>query len=293
NDPQLRGRVVFIEDYDMNVARHMVAGVDIWLNNPRRPQEASGTSGQKAAMNGAPNFSVLDGWWREAWNGENGWAIGEERDYQEHHEQDEADALSLYATLEEEIIPRYYGGQDKASDNAPWIEVVKESIATITPQFNMQRMVKDYTNLLYIPAQESGEKLSRAGYEEARSLAEWKQYIREQWDGVRIEAEKKGTVHSTVGESLPMSARVYLNGIAPQDVQVEIVTGIQVGDELEDISIHPMTLEGEIEEGVHRYEGEFKPARSGRQAYGIRVVPSNDLFADPMEMGKIRWAEEG
>jgi starch phosphorylase len=145
------GRLVFLEDYDMNIARYLVQGVDVWLNTPRRPMEASGTSGMKAALNGVLNFSVLDGWWREAYNGRNGWAIGEDKDPQAPEIQDQADALSLYSTLENEIIPLYY---DRNADLIPmdWIEHMKNSLRTITPQFSTRRMVKEYVERLYVPA---------------------------------------------------------------------------------------------------------------------------------------------
>ncbi|MCJ7696448.1 MAG: alpha-glucan family phosphorylase, partial [Anaerolineaceae bacterium] len=146
------GRLVFLEDYDMDMARDLVQGVDVWLNTPRRPREASGTSGEKAALNGTLNFSVLDGWWREGFNGENGWAIGNETEYATEEEQDNADALSLYETLENEIIPLYY--QQRSADGLPadWLAKVKESIRTLAPQFSMRRMVKEYMTNYYVPA---------------------------------------------------------------------------------------------------------------------------------------------
>ena len=152
------GRLVFLEEYDMNLGRYLTQGVDVWLNTPRRPNEASGTSGEKAALNGALNFSVLDGWWREGFNGGNGWAIGEDNDYDNSETQDQKDALSLYDTLENEIVPLYYNL--RSSDNLPgeWIARMKDSIRTLAPQFSMRRMVKEYTNQLYLPAmQEQGE----------------------------------------------------------------------------------------------------------------------------------------
>jgi len=144
--------LVFLEDYDMNLARYLLQGVDVWLNTPRRPNEASGTSGMKAAMNGVLNFSVLDGWWREGYNGSNGWAIGEDRDYDNPDLQDQADAESLYDSLENQIIPLYY--QERSSDGLPgeWIGRMKESMRTISPRYNMHRMVKDYVERLYLPA---------------------------------------------------------------------------------------------------------------------------------------------
>jgi starch phosphorylase len=144
------GRLVFLEDYDMNLARYLVQGVDVWMNNPRRPNEASGTSGMKAALNGALNFSVLDGWWREAYNGSNGWAIGPDADLDTEVD-DDTDAESLYDTLENQIIPLYYN--ERNIDNVPveWMEMVKESMRTITPQFGTRRMLKEYIERLYVP----------------------------------------------------------------------------------------------------------------------------------------------
>jgi starch phosphorylase len=151
------GRLVFLEDYDMNLARYLVQGVDVWLNTPRRPNEASGTSGQKAALNGVLNFSVLDGWWREGYNGKNGWAIGKDIDYENTEHQDDADAESLYDILENEIIPLYY--QERNSDGLPgdWIARMKESIRTLAPQFSTRRMVCDYVEDMYIPAMLSSQ----------------------------------------------------------------------------------------------------------------------------------------
>ncbi|NPA92509.1 MAG: alpha-glucan family phosphorylase, partial [Chloroflexi bacterium] len=151
------GRLVFVEDYDMNLARYLVQGVDVWLNTPRRPNEASGTSGMKAAINGVLNFSVLDGWWREGYNGRNGWAIGDETTYDDPAAQDAADAESLYTVLENEIIPLYY--KRRASDGLPveWLARVRESIRTITPQFSTRRMVKEYMQMLYLPAMQGSQ----------------------------------------------------------------------------------------------------------------------------------------
>jgi starch phosphorylase len=153
------GRMVFLEDYDMNIARYLVQGVDVWLNTPRRPNEASGTSGEKAALNGVLNFSVLDGWWREGYNGMNGWAIGGDVDVPDPNQQDDADAESLYDSLENEIIPLYY--TNRSADNLPgeWIGRIKESIRTLAPQFSMRRMVKEYVNQLYVPAMKSEDTI--------------------------------------------------------------------------------------------------------------------------------------
>ncbi|MFN3929763.1 MAG: alpha-glucan family phosphorylase, partial [Thermoflexus sp.] len=153
-DPSFGGRIVFIEDYDMEVARYLVQGVDVWLNTPRRPLEASGTSGQKAALNGVLNLSVLDGWWREGYNGANGWAIGEDRDYENPEVQDTADAASLYDLLENAVVPLYY---DVEADGIPhrWLRMVKESIRSLAPFFNTRRMLKEYLREMYLPALEA------------------------------------------------------------------------------------------------------------------------------------------
>jgi starch phosphorylase len=144
------GRLVFLEDYDLNLARYLVQGVDVWMNTPRIPNEASGTSGQKAAMNGVINFSILDGWWREGFNGLNGWAIGEDIVYENNEQQDAADATSLYDTLENKIVPLYY--EDRSADNLPydWIAMMKESIRTLSPRFTIRRMLKEYTEQMYL-----------------------------------------------------------------------------------------------------------------------------------------------
>jgi starch phosphorylase len=144
------GRLVFLDDYDLNLARYLIQGVDIWMNTPRRPNEASGTSGQKAAMNGVINFSVLDGWWREGYNGLNGWTIGDEQEYENNELQDAADAASLYDTLENKIVPLYY--RERSADGLPsdWIALIKESIRTLSPHFSVHRMVKEYTERMYL-----------------------------------------------------------------------------------------------------------------------------------------------
>jgi len=165
-DPAFGGRIAFVEDYDMHVAHYLVQGVDVWLNTPKRPREASGTSGMKAAINGVPNLSVLDGWWAEGYNGINGWAIGEDHIFEDPTAQDQADAESLYRLLEEEVIPLYY---QRDSDNIPrgWIQVVKEAIRTAAPIFSTRRMIKEYTQELYVPAARN------AGVIEAEWEAAW------------------------------------------------------------------------------------------------------------------------
>jgi starch phosphorylase len=153
-DYQTSGRIVFLEDYDLNTARLLVQGVDVWMNTPRRPNEASGTSGMKAALNGTLNFSVLDGWWHEGFNGSNGWAIGDETDYEDPNVQDEKDAASLYDTLENEIIPMYYQTRGMGDASYQWIAKIKENMRTLPWQFSTRRMLKEYLRKMYLPALE-------------------------------------------------------------------------------------------------------------------------------------------
>jgi starch phosphorylase len=238
-------------------------------------------------MNGAPNLSVLDGWWREGYDGRNGWAIGEERSYDDQDAQDEEDALSLYNTLEEEIVPLFYGSDEQ---RAAWWTIVKESIATITPQYNMQRMVKEYTLQLYIPAGESGEAYRADSFGTAHSVTQWKQKIRDHWHGVQVYADPLATMQTAVGEPLTASASVRLNGLSPDDVAVELVLSDESGNDLQALSVTPMQLQHQSDDDIYRYEAAFVAERSGRHAYGIRVRPNHPALIHPMELGKTRWA---
>ncbi len=287
--PDFFGKIVFLEDYEMNVARHMLAGVDVWLNNPRRPLEASGTSGEKAAMNGAPNFSVLDGWWREGWDGKNGWAIGEERAYANTDEQDLEDSLSFYDTLEGQIVPLFYDRNDEGIP-AGWLEVVKASIASLSPRFSMHRQVKDYTNLLYHPAQVGNARVTTDDFMPARQLAMWKSGLRSWWNNVAVDADTIDVTQTHVGETLAVTAQVHLGDLDPGDVRVEFVTGQEEQGELRYPDAHEMTVAGTSGEGIYRYELRYSPYHSGRHVYGVRVVPNHPNLFHKLEMGLVKWA---
>jgi len=287
--PEFEGKIVFVENYDMNVARHLISGVDIWLNTPRRPHEASGTSGEKAAASGAPNFSVLDGWWVEGFDGDNGWAIGEEREYKDEETQDEADALSLYQTLEEEIIPLFYD-RDEAGIPHGWVQVMKNSIRTCAPRFSMMRMVKDYVNQFYLPAAVSGQQYQGDGYAVAKQMAAWKEEIRRRWDAVGIQVSNAPAMQLEVGESLGIDARLWLNGVREEDVAVEIVYGRNdATGAMEDPQVAPLTRVGE-EGGALRYHGELTPGASGKLVVGVRARPDNPDLIYPYELGLSKWA---
>jgi starch phosphorylase len=287
--PEFAGKVIFLENYDMNIARHLICGVDVWLNTPRRPREASGTSGQKAALSGIPNFSVLDGWWAEGYDGSNGWAIGEEREYKDLATQDEADAYSLYTTLEEVIIPTYYDRDPDTGVPNKWTKIMKDAIRTCAPRFSMRRMVIDYTERYYLPAAEQGALYQANGGALAKEALAWRSQIRNRWQHVRVEVDTLPTEVITVGDAVHIQAKVWLNGVAPTDVAVELVTGGVDGDnELSEPVAMTMTQIGQ-DGDAFTYALTFTPERSGQLAVAVRVRPDRPhqiLPIDPL----VRWA---
>ena len=284
-----RGKVIFLENYDIDMARHLVSGTDLWLNNPIRPHEASGTSGQKAALNGQPNCSILDGWWAEAYNGKNGWAIGEEREYHDANVQAEADSLSLYELLENEIIPTYY---ERGSDGIPhqWIAIMKEAIRTCLPNFSMRRMVKEYTTRFYVPEILQGMRIEKNRYEEARILAAWKDKVRQGWSGLAIYADGRRDGQLSLGEGTDVYAWVRADALRPEDLTVELVYGEASDEAVVPQYTLPMTYTRQEADGSYRYEMRLQPPESGSIAYGVRVLPNHPALGGKHEMGLIRWA---
>jgi starch phosphorylase len=287
--PEYWDKVGFIEDYDMNVARYLVQGVDLWLNNPRRPREASGTSGQKAAMNGVPNLSVLDGWWVEGYHGNNGWVIGEEREYRDHEVQDEADALSLYRALEHDIIPLYF---DRGEDGVPhgWVAVAKEAMRSSLWAFSFRRMLAEYCQQLYGPSAHSSARFTAGQFAVARELVAWKLQVSEQWEAVEAVAHGPNESQLTIGEAAPVSANVYLGALRPEHVLVEIVYGEDRGEALARPADVAMALAGSQANGLHLYRGDFEPNHSGALIYGVRVLPYHPAMLNKHEVGLALWA---
>ena len=287
---EFRRRMVFLENYDMRLARILVQGVDVWLNNPLRLHEASGTSGMKVLANGGLNLSCLDGWWPEAYNGENGWAIGDGRIYDDLAFQDHIESESLYNLLEREIIPLFY---ERTVDDVPrkWIARVKESIRSNCPVFSTIRMLREYAEKLYFPALERSGRLADDNFAVSRRLAGWKEALHEQWHQVHIaEVTAEAQEVLKVGAELPVRARVHLGSIDPQDIAVEVYTG-------------PLDPAGEItgggpvvmrhiqheNDGVHLFEGVVPCTVSGRHGFAIRVVPSHEDLADRYDQGLVVW----
>lgn len=288
-DERFRRSIVFLEDYDMNVARYLVQGVDVWLNTPRRPLEASGTSGMKAAANGALNLSVQDGWWDEGYSPEVGWAIGHGEEYTDTQQQDAIEGRALYDLLEKEVVPLFY---TRGRDGLPrgWIAKMKASMSTLGPMFNAHRMVAEYTERFYIPAGASYEKLKADRFASAERLATWHQKVRQHWGDLRIEKVQADTeADLKVGSHLTVSAELVLGALQPEDVSVELYYG-------------PLDSEGNLTEAAHIVEmertrtaaslpgaddgtcsftGKIPCDQSGRYGFAVRVLPkgkSQDLI---------------
>lgn len=288
-DPEVRHRFCFLEDYDMSIARELLHGADVWLNTPLRPQEACGTSGMKATMNGALNCSVLDGWWAECFDPELGWAIASAETLDDPLRRDELEANSLFDLLEHQIIPRYY---DRDGDlPRGWIATMKRSIAQIGPFVSSNRMVRDYVDQLYRPAAEDSRRLRADGYAGARALASWRQHVIDHWHEVHVDDVHVDEGIADLFTSREVVATVALGHLSPTDVEVQLVSGIvgQTG-ELESRSTVPMSPIGDPVDGHHRYRGELTLDTAGRRGITVRVVPRHELLTDPLELGCVAWA---
>lgn len=288
----IENRVVFVEDYDSYIARRLVQGVDLWLNHPLRPLEASGTSGMKLAPNGGLNLSVLDGWWCECYNGNNGWAIGAETKNGTVEFQNEVDASSLYQLLENQIIPLYYAKPDGKLPLA-WLQLMRESIRTVTPVFNTHRMVKEYTERLYIPAAKSHEDFARENCQAATQLSQWKSKMRKDWLQVRVHDVQVGNQdrqNIPVGESLQVSARVHLGGVDPNHVRVEAYHGEAENGGVKNPTVTVLDASGQNGDGSYIYQGLVPASESGAYGFSVRVVPTHPHLMQTHELRLITWS---
>ncbi|HEX7603697.1 MAG TPA: alpha-glucan family phosphorylase, partial [Polyangiaceae bacterium] len=290
----LRGKVVFVEDYDMRIARALVSGVDVWLNTPRRPLEASGTSGMKAAANGALNVSVLDGWWAEAWTAHGrdvGWAIGHGEEY-EDGTGDAIEAELLYDLLEREVIPTFFDREGKDGLPRAWIKKSKNAIAKLVPMFNTARMVREYTERFYVPSHKLWHRMVDGDLRGARELTAWKERAAAAWSAVKILDVKRETAEEVcVGDPVRVSAVVALGPLAPEDVVVELYHGASAGShDLTRGDVVRMKVETVLEGGSYRYAGEIPTNESGAHAFAVRVMPWNAAMSNPYETSLMRWA---
>jgi starch phosphorylase len=285
-------RLVFVEDYDSYIARRLVQGVDLWLNHPLRPLEASGTSGMKIAPNGGLNLSVLDGWWCEGHNGNNGWTIGSEIASGSVDFQNQVDANSLYQLLENQIIPLYYAKPDGKLPLA-WLQLMRESIRSVTPVFNTHRMVKEYTERLYIPAAQSHEEFSRDNCAAATHLSQWKSQMRKDWPQVRIhevQIGNKDRQNIPVGESLQLAARVHLGGVNPEHVRVEAYHGESENGGIKNPTVTMLNESGKNGDGSYMYHGFVPASESGAYGFSVRVVPTHPHLMQQHELRLITWS---
>jgi starch phosphorylase len=285
-----RGRILFVEDYDMGVARALVAGVDVWLNTPRRPLEASGTSGMKAGLNGALNASILDGWWVEGYAGDNGFAIGRGEEYADAGQGDNVEAQALYRLLEDDIVPLYYERDAQGLPRA-WIARMKRSIASIAPAFNTTRMVREYVETYYAPGLRRHQRMVEGGLSAARSICDWKARVREAWGGVRVDnVSQSGPTRVPSGQPLGVACEVSLGTLAPSDVAVELYYGrASVGGALERGATSPMRCAAELGGGKYRFEGEIPTDESGDHAFGVRVIPYHEALPNRFAAQLVRW----
>jgi starch phosphorylase len=291
DDPAVRHRITFLPDYDIGMARFLYWGVDVWLNNPLRPLEACGTSGMKAALNGALNLSIMDGWWDEWFDGENGWAIPSADGLNDPDRRDDLEANALYDLIEKNVAPRFYDRKGDVPQR--WVQMVRHTLTSLGPKVLASRMVAEYVRRLYAPAAQSSQRMLAKDFAAARSLAAWVADVVAKWPGVavlHVDSQLSGAGDAQVGESLTLRAEVALAGLTPADVDVDAVYGAVDGDErltdYETISLRPVGAT----DGTFRFEGEMPLERTGGFGYTVRVLPKNELLASPAELGLIASA---
>jgi starch phosphorylase len=290
-DERFRYKIVFLEDYDINVGRYMVQGVDVWLNTPRRPMEASGTSGMKAAVNGVLNLSVLDGWWPEGCADGTGWAIGRGEEYNDHDYQDAVEGHLLYDTLEREVVPLFYK-RDEDGIPREWIKNMKIAIKKLGFAFSSHRMVAEYTERFYLSADNDYRKLSTKEYALVKEMANWRKRVEEDWSGIKVvslEAELGDEVLRS-GDEIPVVAEVELGELKPDDVAVELYHG-QVNDQEAIVNAHIEQMElHKSSNSTHFYKGTIVCQYAGRYGFSLRVVPGHHALSHRLLPGLIVWA---
>ena len=288
--PQFKGKIFLLENYNIAMSRYLVSGVDVWLNNPRRPMEASGTSGQKASVNGVINFSVLDGWWAEGYNQYNGWTIGTNAEFDSYEAQDNADSESLYRTLESKIVPMYYN-KDKDGMSSKWIETMKNSIISTGGKYSTARMLVDYTNNLYIPLC----NLTKTYYEDIDNVAAfnmWKKDIASNWKDIKItQVNNLDNITIDAGNNIEVRCEVELPNINQENIDVEVYYGkILDNGIVENVSIIPMKLEKQDEETrKYYYVAKIELITGGNYGYTFRVMPKHEMILEPTNLNLVKW----
>jgi starch phosphorylase len=262
--------------------------VDLWLNNPVHPLEASGTSGMKAGINGVLNLSVLDGWWEEGYDGTNGWAIKPASALLDEARRDQEESRTLYEILQDKVIPLYYEGGDMGYPPG-WVEMAKSSIATLLPRFNSIRMLQEYAEKFYAPAARQWQRYCADGFEAARDLAAWKARVREAWDHVSVRRVDDSPHRVPYGTALVLEVAVDLGGLSPEDIAVEVLLGrpgVWYGEQLRS---YRMSDAGNGTDGLRRYTLNVTPDLCGKLEYRVRAYPTHDLLTHRFEMGLMKW----
>ena len=290
-DPRFIGRIVFVPGYDITLAKRLVQGVDVWMNNPTRPQEASGTSGEKAAMNGVMHFSVLDGWWVEGYRPEAGWALPQERTYDDQHYQNELDSATIYTIIENEIAPIYYDKDYVTGRSARWIEYIKNCIAKVACNFTTNRMLTDYCNQYYLPQSKAVGELIADDFKAAREIAGWKKYVERQWANVDVVSYTRPDASYNLGPDAHMQAEVVLNigGLQPEDIGVEML--FCTTDRKGRLHIQDKTEFELVEFGdsVAKYSTSILPERTGMYQVATRIYAKNPQLPHRQDFALVRW----
>jgi len=297
NEPAIRGRLVFLPNYDIGMAKVLYPGTDVWLNNPLRPLEACGTSGMKAAMNGSLNLSILDGWWAEFYDGENGWAIPSADAAGDSAERDELEASALYDLIEHQVAPRFYDRNDEGVPTR-WVESIRHTLATLSPELSADRMVREYVTRLYMPAVAASLELTAEENRGARDLAAWKSKVVAAWPKVSVRSVESGGIETVpeVGDELQVRARVQLDGLSLEDVSVELLYGpTHSNDELDTPERLELTPDdtGVVDSGAAglvQFAGTVHLSRAGSFGYTVRVIPRHPGLAGEAELGLVAIA---
>ncbi len=285
------GKVIFLENYDMAVARKLVSGVDIWLNTPTRPLEASGTSGEKAVMNGVLNLSVLDGWWAEGYRENAGWAIPEAKTYGNQKFQDELDAETIYHLLEDEILPVYFD-LDKNGVPHKWVSYIKNNIAQIAPIYTMKRMLDDYSSKFYNNLFEQGKKIRADKYKLAREIESWKSNLVQKWPEIKVTSIRlpdSSIKPISLGDNFDVEVTLDINGINSNDIGVEIIIGKKVFDKIEEIYQITDLIKTEIKGSAVTYSSSIQISDSGVLDLAFRIYPKSEFLAHRQDFDLVKW----
>jgi starch phosphorylase len=289
--PEFEGHILFVEGYDLRLARRLVSGVDVWLNNPIFPLEASGTSGMKAGFNGVINLSVLDGWWGEGYLGDNGWAIKPASEMLDDGRRNIEESRSLYEILQDRVIPLYYD-RGAMGFSPEWVKMAKRSIMTLLPRFNSQRMVGEYLSRFYVPATQRGAQFARDDFAVARDLSAWKRKVRSAWPHVQLSSAAKPQRHVDFGEKVRFTVGVKLDKLSPEDVMVELLLSTALKDLAQNHPPEGYAFKpegGRDGQGEQRFTLDLAPELCGKLEYRIRAYPRHAALSHRFEMGLMKW----